>query len=381
MNSGCSSERISISKLTFWRAILLSKSLVLLTVIMAAWYGKFSPWNYLAGSAAWPPRPVISLTSRLAAWDAAHYLMLSSEGYKAGSRSCAFYPLWPAAIRATTFLTLGSPLITSLLLANALSLLALWLLHSLVECKCGERTANQALIILLASPGALFFCLPYTESLYLTMVLVFLWGLERNRYLWPCLMAYLMPLTKAIGVFLLLPLAWHLFQQRKALKYWWLLLVPILGYATYLFVMFAWTGNALEGFEAQKAYPYSPSIRNMFEWPAFFAALLNVRSLDGMKDSALDRGLFALFLALLPLIFRLNKTWFFYTLPAGLIPAMTSYFMSYRRYIMVCFPVFIVLAQLLDGTKRRWPFWYYVVLLATLQAWAVTQFICFNWAG
>jgi len=386
MNRTCSGDRTPVepSELsgTIWRTLLVNKSLLLLAVVLAVSFAEFDTREFLAAYAQWPPGATgPSLPSRLGAWDGAHYLILSQQGYQAGSHSCAFYPLWPAAIRATTFLTFGSPLIAGLLLANALSLAALWLFYRLVEPHCGGQIAKDALILLLASPGALFLSFPYTESLYLAIVLVFLLGLERQRYFWPCLMAFLAPLAKAIGVFLVLPLAWHLFAQKKPLKYWFLLLAPILGYAAYFGLMFAWTGNAFEGFEAQKAYPNSPSIRNVFDWHGFSSACLNLQTLDGMMDSGLDRGFFILFLVLLPLMYRLNKTWFLCSLPAGLMPAMASYFMSYRRYIAICFPVFIVLAQLLAKTKSRWLFWYYAALLAALQVWAVKQFTCFKWAG
>ncbi len=376
------SERTSKSKGAVWRILLVSKAVVLLAVVLAVSFAQFDTRQFRAAYAHWPPVSAgPSLSSRLGAWDAAHYLILSGQGYHAGSHSCAFYPLWPAAVHAMTFLTFGSPLVAGLLLANGLSLAALWLFYRLIEPHCGAGIAKDALVLLLASPGALFLSFPYTESLYLAMVLVFLLGLERQRYFWPCLMALLAPMTKAIGVFLVLPLAWHLFEQRKPLKYWLLLSAPILGYAAYFGVMLLWTGNAFEGFQAQKAFPYSPSIRNMFDWQGFSGALLNVQGLDGMMDSALDRGLFILFLVLLPLMYRLNKTWCFYTLPAGLVPAMTSYFMSYRRYILICFPVFVVLAQLLAKSKSRWPFWYYVILSVALQVWAVWQFTRFKWAG
>jgi hypothetical protein len=376
------SGRTSVFKQVVWPILLLNKSLVLLAVVAAVSFAEFDTREFLAAYAQWPAGATVpSLSSRLGAWDAAHYLILSEQGYQAGSHSCAFYPLWPAAIRATTFLTFGSPLIAGLLLANALSLAALWLFYRLVEPRCGAEIARDALILMLASPGALFLSFPYTESLYLAIVLVFLLGLERHRYFWPCLMAFLAPLTKAIGVFLVLPLAWHLFEQRKPLKYWFLLVAPMLGYAAYFGLMFAWTGNAFEGFEAQKAYPYSPSIRNMFDWHGFSSAFLDMQSLDGMTNSGLDRGFFILFLVLLPLMYRLNKTWFLCSLPAGLMPAMASYFMSYRRYITICFPVFIILAQLLAKTKSRWLFWYYAALLAGLQVWALKQFTCFKWAG
>jgi hypothetical protein len=100
-----------------------------------------------------------------------------------------------------------------------------------------------------------------------------------------------------------------------------------------------------------------------------------------MMDSLFDRALFVLFLCLLPLVYRLNKTWFFYTVAAGSVPALTSWFMSYRRYYVVLFPLFIVMAQLVARAKNRWLFWYYVAILGAIQVWAIIQFTTFNWAG
>jgi len=322
-----------------------------------------------------------SIASRLATWDSAHYLHLSQDGYRAGSKSCAFYPLWPGVIGVASWLTLGHPLVAALLLANGLSLGVFVLFYRLVQQQYGATTANDTLILLLAFPGALFFSFPYTESFYLFMVLVFFLELERGRYLWPGIIGFLMPLTKAIGVFIVLPLAWHLYERKAARKYWLLLLLPLLGYAAYFGTMGFSTGNPFEGFLAQKEYPNSPSIRNMFDLAGMSDALLDMHSMGGMMDAFLDRFLFFVFLGLLPWVYRLNKTWFLFAFAAGLVPALTSWFMSYRRYFMVCFPLFIVMAQLLQRPKSRIVFWYYVLILAGLQFWAITRFVNFNWAG
>ncbi len=158
-------------------------------------------------------------------------------------------------------------------------------------------------------------------------------------------------------------------------------MAPLLGYALYFGLMYVWTGNAFEGFEAQKAYPNSPSIRNMFNVSGFTQALLNIGSLDGMRDGLLDRAFFVLVLLALPAVWQLNRVWFWYVLPAGLVPALTSWFVSYRRYVVVLFPVFIVWALWLERAKSRWLFWYYVGVLAAMQTWAVKQFVNFHWAG
>ncbi len=381
--------------------------------------------QFRSAFAHWPEDVAPTTVSRFGRWDVTHYLILSQTGYAAQSPSCAFYPLWPAAIHLATAVAGGWPAVTSLLLANALSLVGLWLFYRLVERRCGPAVSRDSLILMLAFPGALFFSFPYSESLYLVLLMLFFWGLELKRWFWVAVGSFLLPLTRAVGIFIVLPLAWFLYEQwrtagervaqtsksavsrvskpacrtashalpiwKSALRrlalpdtftaHWLLLLCPLLGYATYFGTMHAWTGNAFEGFEAQKAYPNSPSISNILDVAGFLKALFNVRTLDGMLDSVLDRGFFLLFLALLPAVWKLNRTWFWYTLFTGLIPAMSNYFLSYRRFIMVCFPLFIVLAQLLAKTERRWIFWYYVVLLAAMQAWAVTRFVNFNWAG
>jgi len=472
-------EFASPRAMAYQARILLPASVVarlLLAVAVVVAGPEFNIGEFRSAFATWPPGETPTLATRFATWDSAHYLKLSQEGYKAGSHSCAFYPLWPLVIRATTALTGGWPVLTSLLLANALSLVGLWLFYRLVGRHCGAAVSRHSLILMLAFPAAFFFSFPYTESLYLVILMLLFWGLELDRWAWTAVAGFLLPLARPVGVFIVLTLACYLYERgrraaaerivmggggdspvlvgdppsetaehtlttrssalartavpvpsggspdgtggppvlpragdwlwgwlstnRASLRDWkgrlafaatgllgtiaqrhaLLLLCPLLGCATYFGTMYAWTGNAFEGFEAQKAYPYSPSIKNMFDFPAFWSAFINVRSVDGMMDSALDRGFFLLFLALLPAVWKLNRTWFWYTLPTGLVPALTSYFMSYRRYVMVLFPLFVVMAQRL-AKGPRWIFWYYVILMAALQAWAVTRFVNFNWAG
>ena len=341
-----------------WAAILAGKVPLIVISALVISFARFNTREFLSAYAQWPAGAQSpSLPSKLGAWDAAHYLILSERGYEAGSHSCAFYPLWPAEIRAASVLSFGRPLLAGMVLANILSIVALLMCYKLLAREYGDLVGRRSLVLLLAFPSAFFFSLAYTESLYLSLVVVFFWFLGRDRYFWPVVAAFLAPLTKAIGVFLVLPLAWHLYERRKPWKYWLLLLAPLAGYAAYFGLMHLNTGNAFEGFDAQKAYPYSPSIKNMFNFAGLSEAFLNVQSFDGMMDSLLDRALFVLLVLLLPLVWRLNRTWFFYTAAAGVVPALTSWFMSYRRYFLVCFPAFVILAQL-STKKPPWAFWY-----------------------
>ena len=104
--------------------------------------------------------------TRLATWDAQHYLFLATEGYQAGQRSITFFPLFPWLIRLTAALPGIGPLAAALLVANALSVAAIVLLHKLIEQR-HPGIAADSVLLLLAFPGALFFHFPYTESLFL----------------------------------------------------------------------------------------------------------------------------------------------------------------------------------------------------------------------
>jgi hypothetical protein len=431
--------------------VALAKGLLALAVIASLW-AEFNLSYFRGAFARWPDEgSAPTFASRFSTWDVAHYLRLSRDGYETGSKSCAFYPLWPSVIRLGTLATGGRPVLAAMLLTNAFSILGLLLLHHLISRHWGEKVGRDSLVLLLAFPGALFFSFPYSESVFFVLLMLFFWGVELDRWSWVAVAAFLLPFTRATGVFILAPLAWSLWERQKAINRnhksqikvplvaandglfarsnseteegnpaavpvdrspvgtvihqrndpttcavgsavyparghagfapWFLLLVPLLGYAAYFGVIYISTGNAFEGFEAQKFYPNSPSIANIFNYRGFADALVNIQSIHGMMDSALDRGFFVLFLALLWPIYRLNKTWFFYVLPAGLIPALTSWFMSYRRYMIVLFPVFVVLAVLLREPSKRWLFWFYVVLMTALQVWGIKEFINFNWAG
>lgn len=363
-----------------WTIVLCGKALLAVVVIISlSWpLGQHDPpFAQKAGSRVVEVGP----SARLSAFDSAQYLLLSNRGYDSDSASCAFYPLWPTLIRTVAPLALGHALFGALILSNGLSILAFLLFFCLATKYYGERIARSALILLLAAPGALFFSVAYTESLYLVLVLTLFLALQRGSASLAAAASIFLPLARPVGIFAVLPLAWHLYEHRLSRRWVLVLLAPIVGLGIYFELMNLWTGNALEGFQAQRVYPYAPSIGNIFNERGFIGTIFTVDSLDGMTDSALDRLFFLLFLAALPLIYVRNRTWFWYTLPTGLIPAMTSWFMSYRRYFMVCFPIFIVMAEGFVKEKRRWIFWYYIAVLAAIQTWSVRQFLNFRWAG
>jgi hypothetical protein len=153
------------------------------------------------------------------------------------------------------------------------------------------------------------------------------------------------------------------------------------GYAGYFALMHWFTGNPWEGFEAQRHYPNQPSVGNILDLPGFLSAFIRVGALHGVTDSVIDRALFVVFVLTLPVMWRLDRRYFWWGIGAGLVPAMSNGFFSYNRFIELCFPVFIVLGHWL-GRPERWGWLaYYLVLAGVVQVVFLIRHINFFWAG
>lgn len=367
------------------------------------------------------PDGYLTFDSHFASWDAEHYLFIAAHGYEAGAGRCAFYPLFPMMIRYFSIVTFGSQLLAGMILSNLFSLVGWFIFFMLVCRRFGESTAKLAVILLMTFPGALFFQFIYTESLFFLLLMLLLLGLQENWF-WLALAAgFLLPLARAVGLFCVFPLLWHVMThsapgccasweeklpwgkqksmvveqtQASASRMGaistnqfrggngWLLLAPICGWAVYLLLMKHWTGNAFEGFEAQKQFGVQ-SIGNLFDLTHFLSTLATPTSFDEIRGSSVDRCSFMLLMYSLPIIWRLDKGWFLWSLFLGIVPAMTGMFVSYTRFAAVVFPLFIALAVFLNmpGLLFRS---LRVVIIATffiLQMILVWRFVNYRWAG
>jgi hypothetical protein len=285
-------------------------------------------------------------------------------------------------IKVFSYLTLKNHLVAGLLLSNLLSLAAILCFHYFVERHHSADVAFLATALLLAFPSALYFSFIYTESLFLLLVVLFFLFLFEEKYIAVAIIGFLLPLTKAVGVFCVLPLVCHLFLRKKPWHYYMAAYYgPLLGYACYFMWIYMATGNPFEGFEAQRFFPNHPSISNIFNLSGTAMALIRPVQLHGMLDSAIDRGLFLLVLSFLYPIYKLNKVYFAYALLIGVVPALSSWFLSYSRNMMMCFPLFIAMACLFQPAGRRLPFWYLILVLGSIQVWFLLRHINFIWTA
>jgi hypothetical protein len=146
-------------------------------------------------------------------WDSVHYLAIAAHGYNTPSNT-VFFPLYPALIKAFSWLT-GSYVLAGALISAVAFATALLLLYRLTRAELGDRAANATVLLLAFSPLSLFFTALYTESLFLALVLgVFLLARQR-RFGWAGVAAAAATMTHVEGVLLIAPLAMFYWQERR----------------------------------------------------------------------------------------------------------------------------------------------------------------------
>ena len=368
----------------FVRLVLASKVLVLLVIVVA--YAYFPPEaRYSDGNYVYPPGEVRDLASPFKTWDARHYLRLSETWYVPGNFSNAYYPLFPALIGLVNRLS-GNPVISGLLVANVLSVAGFYVFYRYVEERHGPSMATRALAFLLAFPTAFYFSLIYSESVFFLLSVSFFLFLARGAYGRAWVFAFALPLTRPLGIAILVPFlmarmgaAWHgrLSPAAAATRgthvpnvRWTVALAaaPLIGFMAYLTIMGLATGDPFEGFAAQQRSIGGWSLRNLLH-PELFVRnfLLAPPHLRSYTSSIVDRAFFLCFLALCPLIYRVSGAPLLaYAIVLGSTPLLGS-FMSYERYLLPIFPLYIALAHVTQSSRLA-SIWIPLLVLAGLQA-------------
>ena len=363
--------------------LLAWKALFLLIVFgaIALFPGRFNEDAYWANF-HWPEDQPPSAWTSLQTWDAQHYLYLAENGYSGAGGSAAFFPLWPLLVRTIAPLFGGSVLWSGIVLANLLSIVGMMLFYGLARAHLGSRrTADTSLLLILACPGALFLSFVYPESLFLCLALLMISALLRGRWWTAVAASFFMPLTQGVGLFAVLPLLYdQLARRRETGRIVWSrlsgALAPLAGFATYLLWMKLQTGDPFLGIRTQLKF----TTLARYDLPRFLDSIFHVGTLDEALLWVADKTWFVLLIACLVPLWRSSRTMFFYALGIGAAPVLTE-FTSCTRSIVVVFPVFLVLGEVLGGERRRLDRGVVLAAFAALQVLLVARHVRFDWLG
>jgi hypothetical protein len=334
-------------------------------------------------------------------WDGAHYARIAREGY-AHRWETAFFPLFPILEHILATNILQNPYaagVAGIIIANLCALAAFALLRILVEREFGRETAQRTLLYLAVFPTAFFLAASYAESLFLLLSIGAFLCLRRGYWLPAGLLAALATLTRPVGILLIIPFLVEYYaifkRSREAGQSPPLrtlgsmiggLALPVLalgGFSLYekaLFGSFAATASAqASGGGRSFALPIVGFARA--------GVALIQQGLLPTYDQAhiLADGAFTLlFIALAVVTWRrLPLSYVLYSWAMALLvistPAHNWYaLLSNMRYMLVVFPIFIVLGQW--GANRTIERIIFILSLPTLALFVIT-FVNRGWVA
>lgn len=288
-------------------------------------------------------------------WDAPHYLDLATNWYVADGEDAnwiVFLPFYPFSVRAADFILPIGILYSGYLVSFIFAVIAAITFYKLVLID-DKKDAKFALGAILLFPTSFFLFLPYPESLFLALVLLTFYFSRKGSFILASLFAMLATGTKIAGL-ALIPVIFteiilHHIKFSKQANFFKMILVlnlPILGFLFYLWVNYQTFGDIFYFQRAQSinwGTNFSPVISG-------FNQAWNFRT-DPEAETALYLGygqLISFILSVLTTIyafFKLRKSYFIYSAAFLVIYSSMSFWLSFPRYILSLFPLFIIVGH------------------------------------
>ncbi len=306
--------------------------------------------------------------------DVQHYLNIARDGYiAAGDTSrvveLVFLPGFPLAVRFVALIAgdgLLAGFIVSLLSISGAGVL----LYCLARLDMDHGGALRALKYALLLPGAVFFCGPMSESLFLLLCLSCLYLLRRKRWLPACLLGGLAAFTRTPGLVLLVPAAFELISdnlavprggwdknaaERRVWSFAALLIIP-LGFAAYCVVCWRVSGNPFKFLEYQREH-WDQSLGLFFNTASYQTEHLLTRVREGSVPGVTGLWgpnvlcVFGALALMIPGANRLRPSYTAFFLIYYVIAVGPTWLLSAPRYLAAAFPLGLALSSLTEDRR------------------------------
>ncbi|MFA6001956.1 MAG: mannosyltransferase family protein [Thermoleophilia bacterium] len=292
-------------------------------------------------------------------WDSNWYMSIARYGYPwviDEQSNVAFFPLYPLATKGLGLILGGRLLLAGLILSSAFLFGGMVYLYKLVKVDYGDKIAGRAVLLLGIFPTSIFFTTMYTESLFLMTSVASFYYARKGRWARAGVWGLLASMTRITGLLLFIPLIWEFMSQnsfslRRSLRpqLLWLLLVPT-GVLVYMGYLQLSINNPLAFAQTQ-----------VTGWGHGFT--LFVGSITGDVEILTDKSEWwvvyefaaTALLAVLTIISlkKLRGSYTIYMLTSLLLFLAEGTTKSISRYLLVVFPIFILMS-LLARKKAAW---------------------------
>jgi hypothetical protein len=312
-----------------------------------------------AVAAKWAYPKLHLLRALTSGWDGYWYTLIAQHGYPAriinenhGSR-WAFFPAFPAALRATVSTTGLSYVQAELLLSFVLGLasaIAIWLA---VRELFGSVVADRTVLLYVFFPASYVLSMAYTEGMFIAAAAGCLFALSRRYWITASLLAIVASLTRSFGVVLIacvVAAAAPAICRRRQLRPFIAVVLSPVGFVAWTAYSWSVVGTPLAFVRAERFWGGSHFV--WFRTP-FLALGQLFTGLDAWKNAQVvlaGAALIFLWVGLILLARARDKGvsippfWWVFTIGSGL--AMLSPYepVSVLRYSLAVVPLFAAYA-------------------------------------
>jgi len=271
-------------------------------------------------------------------FDTLWYIHIAQSGYDRPD-AIVFYPLYPLLIALSHL----PPLIAALLISTVSSFLFAWGLQKLVMLDDSLAVGVRALVLYLVWPAGFMLFAAYPESLLLCCVVWAIYFARTGNAVATAIMALLAGATKALGVVVLLPIAFTAIREMK-----WRVLAASIGAACVPFALAIWV-NASGRMGAEQVYAAYWRTTVALPWRTFWVGLNAAAPFGGLNILALC--------LVLVFAFTFARRFDYSLFAAGVLCLVLSketmpLLQSTSRYVMLIFPAFINAGRELESRLR-----------------------------
>jgi len=298
----------------------------------------------------------LSTLNPWAQWDGEAYLTIAEKGYVtlADGRSLYnFLPLYPFAIRLAGFFVQDLAL-AAVILSNLFSFIAAYYLFRLTEYEFGKSIARKAVVLLLFFPTAFFFSAVYTESMFLAFATASFYYARKGEWTKACILSWFLPFIRIVGLLFWIVLVVERLSQKKRLgitKGDLVLSIAITGVVVFFAFSYFTTGSVFGYANQQNLWTRSISsphvaLANALELILFRGPILVAYSIWNLS-------VLTFFVLTLYYAFRhMTKSYGMYMFLMMTLPLLSSTLEGFSRFILICFPSFMILAKFLDAKNK-----------------------------
>lgn len=323
------------------------------------------------GIGAIGPNKEFNYWASWAQWDGGHYYTIATQGYNEPNKF-AFFPLYPVAVKALSFILFGNTILAGLLISNAAFLTFLYVINSVVKKQFGEKAAFNTTVTYLLFPTTFFAVAFYSESLFLLLTALVLKLIQVKKIYLAAAFVVLASLTRLIGIFLVIPLAFAVFKNFKKA---WAIAISLSGIVVYCLYLFRRFDDPFYFSTVQTSWH-----RYLTNPIATIYSYFTVNPFHKPFNDYLDLFLTLIFTIFLVVgIKKIPLSWSIYGFLSIIIPASTGTLTSMPRYLLATFPVFILFGLYAgDKTILKIIIWF---LMLFLQIVLVMMFVNGHWTA